>query len=124
MINDKYLEQCARAFNGESFSKPTHLLVSTNDITLSSTLATTAITGEIGTRGALTSDRDDNVVTFNFLRSGVNVINTATGDDIKTIMLLTAVTGGDIMTGLNVGGLLQTTNFDIDIDWQIRWTRN
>lgn len=123
MINDRFLEECAKAFNGSSFILPSKFLVSTSTEVISAVITGTSFTGEIGTRANITSSVDENAVTYNFLRSGATVIK-AGGDNLKTIALATATTGGDIMTALNISGLLQTTNFDVDFDWVVRFVRN
>ena len=120
MINDNILENCANAFIGETFIYPTHMLISTS--TANVTASMTVIDGEIGTRGTLNFDTNDNVATYNYLRSGSSVL-ASTGDDLGTLGLMSDSTGGEVMTALNVSGILQTTNFDVDIDWDVRWNR-
>jgi hypothetical protein len=122
MINNKFIENCAKAFNNESFNIPTKFLVSTDNITVTGNLIDTDLTGEVGTRKDLTFSRASNIVTYNCLRSGANVINTSLGDNLKVIALMTSAS--EVMTAVNVSGLLQTTDYDIDFDWQIRFIRN
>lgn len=124
MINNRFLEECAKAFNGDSFITPSKFLVSTTTESINAAIVATDLIGEIGTRGNLTSSASSNVVTYNYLRSGATVENTSTGDNLKTIALVTQATAGPVMTALNVSGLLQTTNFDIDFDWAVRFVRN
>jgi len=120
MINEQFLVNSAKAFNGESYSVPSYFLVSTSTASVSA--ASTSISEEIGSREALTSSRVTNVVTYNNIRAGASVI-ASTGNDIRTIALMTASTNGSVMTSLNVGGIVQTTAFDIDFDWSIRYKR-
>jgi len=115
MINDNLLTNLAKGLNSESFLVPSFLARGTDVITVSATA--TELDGEIGDRDTLSGSREDNIVTFNGLISGANVQDTANGDNLKGLALLTAVTDGELHIELSLPGLLQTTAFDIDTDW-------
>lgn len=121
-ITDTFLEEMAKAVNGESFTVPTYLAVATTQVTSIST-EDTSLSGEIGTRGPLTGSRTDNVTTLSVVRSGTLVIDTTNGDDIRSSGLFDASSNGNFFTGVVHGGITQTTNFDIDFVYQLTTSR-
>lgn len=120
-IVNSMLNNVAKALAGESFSYPTHFVVGTTEVTSIDSSAT-ALSGEVGTRLAFTKSRVTNTSTFTAIRSGTDVINTTTGDFIKSIGGDKASTGNDLQFGV-VTDELQTTDFDIEFAFNITANR-
>lgn len=121
-IVDTFLNEQAKAINGESFVVPTHLAVATTVVTAIAT-TDTDLSGEIGTREALSGSRVDNVTSLSAVRSGADVQDTANGDEIKSSGIFSAITSGELLSGVVHGGITQTTNFDIEFVYDITVNR-
>lgn len=106
------LIETAKALNNESYVYASHLAVGTNVLTID--LADTSLSGEIGTRKTLTGTRTNNTLELVGLRLSTDVVDTTNGDDLKGVALFSAITSGTMLVENNVGGLLQTTNFDVE----------
>lgn len=114
-ITNYMLNNLAKALSGQSFDVPTHNIVgSTPVITID--ITQTDLLGVIGDASSLISSRIDNVVEFNTLRNG-SLITNPDGDEIKSIGVTTAATGGILQAGVPTNEL-QTTAFDIEMVWQ------
>ena len=110
------------AMAGESYDYPTYFLVSTDTSITDIDVTDTSIPNEIGTREAITNVRDNNVVTYNALRSGTDVINTSTGDALTAIGADIAATGDDLQFGVIVSEL-HTTAFDLELEAELTYGR-
>ncbi len=111
-IYDNYLKEVAKSTNGESFVYPTHDLFSTDAVTVDVTA--TSVTGEIGSRKSLTGARVDNQVQWSALRTSADVVDTSNGDTLKSIGMITASSGGTLMTVQSPFQILHTTNFEVE----------
>lgn len=122
MITDHQLLQISKSLNNESFEISNFIAVATG--TLSNFLpTTTSLTGEIGTRLAVSRVRTGNIVTGTATRSGATVINTSTGDPITNVGVFSSSSGGSVLQGAVVNGVTQTTNFDIEFSFSIEPVR-
>ena len=117
-ITDVDLIERTKAYNGESFTIPSHLAVATTVVTNIDT-TDTSLSGEIGTRLELTGSRTNNVISLSAVRSGSIVQDGTNGDSIKSSGILSALTDGNLHAGVVHGGITQTTNFDIEFVYQI-----
>jgi len=115
------LNNNAKAMGGESYDYPTHNLVATGDNS-SIDLDATALDGEIGTRELFTIARSDNVTNYTVVRSGTDVIDTTNGDSLTGAGMEIAATGNDLQVGVTINEL-QTTAFDLELDYEIKWDR-
>lgn len=123
MITDLWLTEVAKSQNAESYVVPGYYAVATTVV--SSILSTdTALAGEIGSRVALTKSRASSTVTYTATRSAASVVNTSTGDVLASIGMLNAATGGTFLQGVVIGGVTQTTNFDIEMITTLTPTRS
>ena len=112
-VTNTFLNELAKAINGESYLTASHIVAGSTDVSTIDTSDTT-IQGELGSRISTSGSRTDNNVEFSAIRSGAVVIDTTNGDDINSAGLLTAETGGELLSGITLGGVTQTTNFDIE----------
>lgn len=110
MIFDKYLEEAAKAMNGESNVVPSHLVVATDVNVIDPTM--TSFTGEVVTRPAFTNTRLGRTITRNAIFSGASV--PSGGITYRAAGSKPASSGGDLMTGVVYPGLTQTTDFDLE----------
>lgn len=118
MITNYQLEQVAKALNGESSVIANYVAVGTGVLSTFDA-SQTNITGEIGTRNVLTKSRSGNIVTFSGVRSSTSVVNTTTGDALTNVGILQPSTAGTVLIGEIVGGVTQTTAFDIEFTFSI-----
>jgi hypothetical protein len=119
MIVDNFLGEAAKAFNNESFVLPNYYAYSSS---LSSVSATdTSLSGEFGTRTANTKSRTDNTTTYVATRTGT--LASTSGDTIAGIGMLSASSGGTLMTELTVPSFLHTTAFDVEWTTTITFSR-
>jgi hypothetical protein len=120
MILDTFLNENAKAFNGESFVVPAYLAVATGAVT--PLITDTVLTGERGTRFAISNIRSSNVISSDGIRSGAQILVPA-GETLTTLALFSAATGGTILTEASIGSILQTTAFDIEVFSTLTWNR-
>lgn len=114
-----FLNTMAAALAQETYVVPAYLAFGTSSI--SPSLTDTAIDGEVGDRSSLSNpSREDNEVTYTALRLAGDVVGSS-GDNIKSLGLLTAATDGDLLTLRSLPGILQTTSFDIDVTVKVRF---
>jgi hypothetical protein len=120
-IIDEYLDNIAKAISGDSYSYPTHLLVTT-DIALTNIDETQqSLSGEIGTRLITTNSNSGNVASYYALRSGTSVIG-STGDALTAIGFDIASTGSNLQLAALVTEL-QTTAFDLELQADVTISR-
>lgn len=114
-VTDNMLEELAKVYSSESYTIPAYLAVGTGLSITSAILTTqTELDDEIGDRNTLTISRDTNVLSFETIRSSVDVVNTAIGDVLTNVGLLSSTSGGTLHTINVLPSLTQTTNFDIE----------
>jgi hypothetical protein len=118
MITDSFLNNVASAITDNTFVTPSYLSVGT---TVSTGILTTdtILVGEIGTRILLTKTVSGRQASYSATRTPANVITTATGDNLQTVGLNTAVTSGYLMQGIVIGGITHTTNFNFEVDTDV-----
>lgn len=120
MINDNFLVELAKALAGESYVVPTYLAFGSSVLTESAT--STSLSGEFGSRVAVTDSRALNVVTFNGLRSGASV-STSAGDTLNGMALFSSSSGGTILTNTALSSIIHSTAYDIEVDSVITISR-
>ena len=121
-ISDRFLEEHAKAMNGETFIIPSYLAVGSADVDSISNAATT-LSDEIGTRVAMTGSRTDNTLKISAIRSGTAVIDTVNGDDITQSGAHGTLAGSDLLVSAIHNGVTQTTNFDLETEYTLGWDR-
>lgn len=115
VVTDTFLTNIAKAINGEVDRVPAYLLVGTTEVSSISTSAST-LSGEAGTRVALSGSRSGNIVTLSGTRSSTQVLS-STGDPIYSFGMsswASANTSDDLFTGVLLSGTTQTTNYDLE----------
>lgn len=117
-VTDSFLTEIAKAINAESSAMPNYYAFATGAIS-SIDLDATSLTGEIGTRESATGSRSGQTVTFSSTRSSASVIDTTNGDTITAAGMHNATSGDELLTGVVISGVTQTTNFDIDIETDV-----
>ena len=120
-ITDSFLENVAKAMAGVSYDYPTYNLVATGINTTIDTDAT-ALTGEVGTRGAYTISQSVNEVTYNFIRSGTSVLDTTNGDDLTAVGGDIGSTSSDLQFAIPITET-QTTSFDLEFEFVLTVNR-
>lgn len=118
-LTDTLLNQLAGVVNEESFTAPTHVGFSSTVIIIDPT--DISLSGEYGNRVAVTGTRNLNEVNFSGVRSGAVV--SSSGDAINSYGLFNSSTAGDLHSEALVTSVLQTTSFDIEVDWLVKITR-
>ena len=111
-VMNNYLEELAKANNGESHVYPGFDAVSTTAITTDVT--DTVLDGEIGNRLTLTGTRVDNQVSWSGLRLSTDVVDTSSGDTLRSIGMLSDSSGGTLFTEQSPFQILHTTSFEIE----------
>lgn len=113
-VVNKLLNDVAKALNSESFDVPAYASFATSNV--DAIVATdTSLSGEIGTRVALTKSRTDNALSLTGVRSGANVVDTTNGDILESTGINAAATGTDLQAGIVLNTITHTTAFDIEI---------
>jgi hypothetical protein len=120
MITDVFLVDIAKAFNGESFTIPTHSNFCTSTVTLSPT--DTSLPGEVGARPSLSASRTSNEVTWSGIRTGA-IVSTS-GETLYSTGVLSASSSGDLFMAVTLPGLLHTTDYDIEVSWTTTFDRS
>ncbi len=121
MIHDNLLIGVAKLLNSESYTVPSHATFSTSDLTLSTDMS--SFTGEIPTRIALTETRAVTVDTFVGIRSGA-VVGSSAGETLYEAALFDAASSGNLGAMASLPGILQTTNFDVEVNWDVSVERD
>jgi hypothetical protein len=113
MITDYFLNEVAKGINNETFVVPAYQAVGTGSVTAINT-TDTALTGEIGSRIALSGTRTNNSITFSGTRSGASVLDSTSGDTLTNVGILAVATSGTLLQGVVIGTITHTTSFDIE----------
>jgi len=119
VIPNTHLNEVAKAMTGESFVTPTHYAFSNTLTTVDVT--DTSMSGEYGTRLAVSKTRDTNVLTYSATKTGALV--GTDGESIKGLASLSASTSGTLMTETVIPTINHTQAFDIEFITQITYTR-
>jgi hypothetical protein len=120
MINDEYLIDVAKALNGEIITDVDYIGFGATSITITPTM--TDLSGEYSPRASIIKSRTSNAINVYGTRSGTSVLS-STGDYLNSSALFLALTGGIPRVIVDLPNLLQTTNFDIETNWNITISR-
>lgn len=107
MINNATLTGIADLIVGNTVSIPSYLALSSDSPTLGP--ADTTLTGEFGSRIALTKSRSGTVAQLSATRLAASSTSTA----INAIGMFTASSSGNLWSEMLIPSLVQTTNFDV-----------
>jgi hypothetical protein len=115
MITNYFLNNMANAITSNTFVTPGYLGVGT---TVVSDIAAgdVSLSGEIGSRVAITKAVAGNTATYSGIRTPASVVTTSTGDTISSLGLLSATSGNNLLQGITMAGLTHTTTFQIEYD--------
>jgi hypothetical protein len=120
MITDGFLTGLAKLAVGESYDVPAYLTVSSDsDVIASAT--TTSLLGEFGSRISLALDRTDKTAKYSAVRTGAIV--GSSGDLLHAVALFPSDSGDGCQSVIVLPGLTQTSNFDIDFNFEISMRR-
>lgn len=114
VLTDVFLDEMAKAMNGESYTVGSDVAFSNDIIVPDAT--DTALPSEFD-RSSTTGSRTGNKVSFTAIRSGA--IASVGGDTVNSIGLLTASSGGNLLSEATVPSIVHTQTFDLEVDWQI-----
>lgn len=120
MITNNFLNETAKALAGESYVVPAYMAFGSTVITPNA--ATTTVTGETGARYGLTDSRSTNIVTWSGTRSGADVAS-STGDTLNSVYMLSASTGGTVLSENTLASIIHTTSYDIAVDFAVTVSR-
>lgn len=118
MIHDNFITGLAKLLNGESFTLPADGTYSTSTLTLSTDMASSSFTGEVPSRIAITGARAGDTITWTYLRSGATV-GSSSGETLQETALFDAVSSGNLLLMNTLPSILQTTTFDIEVNWSL-----
>lgn len=119
VIPDTHLKEVAKAMSGESYVTPNYYAFS-NTLTTANVTDST-LSGEYGSRLAVTKTRDDNIVTFSAVKTGALV--SSSGESIKGVGSFSASSGGTLMTETVIPTINQTQAFDVEFITSITYRR-
>lgn len=120
MITDLFLNEMAKALAGESYVVPTYLAFGSSVITESA--GSTTLSGEFGSRVAVTDSRSTSTVTFTGTRSAASV-STSAGDTLNSMGLKSSSSGGTHLSETALSSIIHTTTFDIEVESIITFGR-
>ena len=121
MVQNIYLNEIAKAAGGVSHTIPGWLAVGTTQITSIDTQAT-SLPGEVGTRVELNTTVAQNVTGYDAIRQSIQV-PVIEGQPIYWVALFPTDTGGIPYVATILPGLTQTTNFDLEFDYDVTFRR-
>ena len=121
MITDTFLVNMAKLLNDEAVTNPSYEGYSSDVIVPDATHTSSDFTGEISVRTTATGSRTNNSVTFTSLKTGATLGSST--DTINTIALFNSSTAGELFTEAIVPSLIQTSDFDVETDWQLTFER-
>ena len=120
LILDNMVTEVAKAMAGASYVYPAYGAVTTSTVTVLAT--NTALPSEKGARFALSATRAGAEVLYSGIRSGT-VVTTSVGDAIVGTATFNALTTGTELTEASIPVITQTTNFDIEFNWNVAFQR-
>lgn len=120
MITNNFLYETAKALAGDSFVLPSYLAFGSTVITPNA--ASSTVTGEIGSRYAVTDARANAIVTWSGIRVGANVASSS-GDTLNAVYVTSASTGGTLFSENTLSSIIHTTAFDIAVDYTVTVAR-
>ena len=116
MIVNTFLERIAGLINGETALIPTYAAFSSDSITADAT--DTSLPSELDSpRLSITKSRSGTTTTYSFVRSGSAI--GSDGDTLNAVAIIDSATGGYVLSEVSVPSLLQTSDFDVEVDWKI-----
>ena len=115
VVNDNYLNNIAKAMSNNSYEIPDYLEFGGTEQTI--TQGMTALSDPYSPRSTVTATRDGQVVDYVGTRSAA-VVTSNTGDILWTSALQTDVSGNDIQIAIALSGFTQTTNYDVEVDYE------
>ena len=120
MITDTFLNTMAALINGETSTIPAYNSWSSTAITLDPT--DTELTGEFGSRTSISNQtRTNNAVLWESIRVGATI--GSAGDRINSMGLNDTSTAGNLFAEALVSSLLQTSDFDLELNWRVQVER-
>jgi len=121
MITDNLLVGMAELAAGGSYSVAAFGTVS-SDSGFTASATTDSVSDELDSRTSISPVRTDKTVNFSFVRSGA--VASSDGDVLYGVALMPSSTGDGCQIAIELPGLTQTQNFDIDFDVDITIRRN
>lgn len=98
-----------------------YLAISTSTDFSTVGVTATSIPGEYGSRTTLNTAVTNNVVRWSGIRTGATA--PAGGITYTGATVFTALSGGSILFSVPLAGLVHTTNFDIEFNWETTYSR-
>jgi len=120
MINNNLLTEVAKAFSGEGYVTPSFMAFGSTVIVPNA--GTSSLTGEFGSRSALSVSRNNNVVLLSGIRSGA-VVASSTGDVLNSLSMNSASSGGVHLSENTLSSIIHTTSFDVAVEFELRFNR-
>ena len=120
MITDTFLSELAKDLNGESALVPSWLAFGSDVIVPNA--GSTDLAGDYTERFALTGSRSSNSVTVSGIRLATDVLSSS-GDVLNAAALFSASSGPTLLAETTLSSILQTSAYDIEIDWKITFSR-
>ena len=115
MITNYFLNNMANAITSNTFVVPGYLAVGTTSVTAIQD-TDVSLSGEIGSRTAVTKSVSGNTASYSVTRTPANVVTVSTGDTISSLGLLAATSGNNLLQGITMAGLTHTTTFNVEYD--------
>lgn len=120
MILNNHLNNLAQAMNGDAYNYPSYGAVSTSAISVVAT--DTSMTGEIDSRFLMPGSVSNNQISYSGIRSGTEV-TVYGGDTLKGFGAFSASSSGTMHAEITLPSITQTTNFDIEFNLTVNYTR-
>lgn len=119
-VTDSFLNEVAESFVTGTIPVPSHVGFS-NGTSIIVDPTSTSLQGEFGSRVAVTSNNTLNETTFSGIRSGAAA--SSSGDSLNSFGLFTASSSGVLCAQAIITNLLQTSDFDVEVEWVIKAER-
>lgn len=113
VLNDNFLDDVADSITGFI----SHFGITESVFTPDPT--DTTLPGELAGRVTTSTSKSGVEITFTGTRSSAVVLDTTNGDDWKGIGWFNASTSGDLEAAISTTGILQTTNFDVEVQLKV-----
>lgn len=120
-IRDGLVEEATKALNGESFKLIEFFAVSGS--TVEEPPSSTAFPGQIGDRLPTARSRLGDTITFNAVRSSVDVVDITDGDDLNQVALTFLATGDETAASTPINEITHTINFDLELIAELKVSR-
>lgn len=119
-IQDKQLEQLARALNGESSVVIGEVAYSEDPTPANSNVSNFG--SEVGNRTGVTRSRTGNELLVETTRSATDVVDTVNGDNLRRVMFVDNGSDAPLVLA-SFPGILHTTSFDLSIQLELEVVR-